>query len=147
MSRNRNRREFKRSVKVAIIKRATKELPSGFRYAACEKCGMDCRGRFVIDHIDPDALQIDKSKPLTAEEGQLLCLPCNEIKTKKDIADIAKVKRQEAEYLGADKPNKSPIPRRPKAPRQTDKLDSIRALGSPSLSRQVMEKYAGVSDD
>src|SRR6185312_17094844 len=75
-----SRNEFQRSVRVSIIKRATKSLPSGFSYVCCERCGMDARGRFVVDHIDPDALQIDKSRTLTAEEGQVLCDPCNKVK-------------------------------------------------------------------
>ena len=94
-----NRREFTKAVKVEIIKRARVNA-----VIRCEKCAVDVRGSWHIDHIDPDAMQIDKSEPLTAEEGQLLCLPCHDEKTRKDVADIAKAKRREAAHLGARRP-------------------------------------------
>ena len=97
------RREFMKAVKVQIIKRAIGS--SGF--AHCEACGQSTHGRFAIDHINPDGMQIDKSKPLTAADGQLLCLPCHDEKTKSDVSDIAKAKRVEAAHLGA----KPPAPR------------------------------------
>ena len=96
-----SRREFGRSVQVQIIKRASDSL--GF--ARCELCGVICK-KFIIDHFSPDAMQINKDKALTAGEGQLLCYPCNKEKTKKDISDIAKVKRQEASHLGANTPKR-----------------------------------------
>src|SRR6185312_16683033 len=126
---------FQRSVRVSIIKRATKSLPSGFSYVCCERCGMDARGRFVVDHIDPDALQIDKSRTLTAEEGQVLCDPCNKVKTAQDVINIAKAKRIEARHLGDRDPRTAKIAQRPKVPRSSSKLDSIRVLGS-ALKRQ-----------
>lgn len=95
-----NRREFTKAVKVAIIKRATRSFHE-FPQQWCEKCGSLCTSRFEIDHRDPDAMQIDKSRKLTAEEGCLLCLPCHAEKTAKDIADIARAKRREAVHLGA----------------------------------------------
>ena len=92
------RREFTKAVKVEIIKRAT---PAGTLTPPwCEQCGAMAH-KWAIDHIDPDAMQTDKSKPLTAAEGQLLCLPCHDEKTKADVADIAKAKRVEAAHLGA----------------------------------------------
>ena len=63
--------------------------------------------KFAIDHVNPDAMQTDKSNPLTAAEGQLLCLPCHAEKTKADVSDIAKAKRVEAIHLGV----KPPAPR------------------------------------
>ncbi len=93
-----SRREFSKAVKLQIIKRAT---PAGTLAPPwCEECG-SMAFKWAIDHIDPDAMQIDKSKPLTAADGQLLCLPCHAEKTKADVADIAKAKRVEAAHLGA----------------------------------------------
>jgi hypothetical protein len=106
-----NRREFTKAVKVEIIKRA---IPQGTRAPPwCEKCDAMAY-RFEIDHRDPDAMQIDKSKPLTAAEGWLLCIPCHSEKTAKDVADIAKAKRREASHLGA-KRDKQPIKSDPHA--------------------------------
>jgi hypothetical protein len=128
-----SRREFTKAVKVEIIKRANR---NGDRvYPWCEKCGQ-MAVRFQIDHRDPDALQIDKSRPLTASDGWLLCIPCHSEKTAKDVADIAKAKRREAAHLGA-RAAKAKIPSPPKAPRSTDKLDSIRALGPPMAFRSL----------
>src|ERR1700733_16140437 len=102
----------------------------------CEKCGAPTKFRFEIDHRDPDAMQIDKSKPLTAADGWLLCIPCHSEKTKKDVADIAKAKRREAAHLGA-RTGKAKIPGPPRAPRPTAKIDSIRALGPPMAFRSI----------
>src|SRR6185437_12744524 len=100
-----SRNEFQRSVRVSIIKRATKSL------------------------------QIDKSRTLTAEEGQVLCDPCNKVKTAQDVINIAKAKRIEARHLGDRDPRTAKIAQRPKVPRSSSKLDSIRVLGS-ALKRQ-----------
>jgi hypothetical protein len=129
-----DRREFTKAIKVAIIKRCSWGF-GNIDKPHCEKCGAMTL-RFEIDHRDPDAMQIDKSKQLTAAEGWLLCIPCHSEKTKKDVADIAKVKRIEARHLGATT-NKAKIPSPPKAPRLTDKLDSIRALGPPIAFRSI----------
>lgn len=88
------RREFPRAVKVACIKRATRD---GVTY--CEECGLPTR-RFDIDHIDPDGLT---GKP-TLENARLLCDVCHGTKTKSDVAKIARAKRQEARNLGLRKP-------------------------------------------
>ena len=107
------RRNFTRAVRVEIIKRAT-VASLNYRMPHCEKCNSQCaKQAFEIDHRDPDAMQIDKSKPLTAADGWLLCLPCHDEKTAKDVADIAKAKRREAAHLGA-KRDTQPIPQRPK---------------------------------
>jgi hypothetical protein len=92
------RREFSKPIKVEILTRC--KVPTGFR---CEACGaVVATGH--IDHIDPDALQVDKSEKLTADDGQFLCLPCHSIKTKDDVKHISKAKRIEAKHLGASKP-------------------------------------------
>lgn len=96
-----SRREFKRTIKIEIVRRATWSDGHVLRDQYCEKCREPTKGRFEIDHRDPDAMQIDKGKPLTADDGWLLCIPCHKEKTKKDKGDIAKAKRREAVHLGA----------------------------------------------
>jgi hypothetical protein len=92
------RREFSKPVKVEILTRC--KQPTGFR---CEVCGaVVTHGE--IDHTDADALQIDKTRKLTAEDGKFMCVPCHKAKTKIDVAIIAKVKRIEARHLGANRP-------------------------------------------
>lgn len=98
------RREFTKAIKVEIIKRATPHIGHG-PWPFCEQCCLQAK-KFEIDHRDPDAMQIDKSRKLTAADGWLLCIPCHDDKTKIDVADIAKAKRVEAKAIGADKPKK-----------------------------------------
>ena len=102
-----SRREFTRAVKVEISKRACGNgmLPDYL----CENCGKPTLGRWEIDHRDPDAMQIDKSRKLTAEDGWLLCIPCHAEKTKSDVAAIAKAKRIEANHLGVRRRPKQPL--------------------------------------
>jgi len=88
------RKNFSKSVIVACIKRATKD---GVVY--CESCTLPCR-KWQIDHIIPDGLT---GEP-TLENARLLCIECHFVKTKKDVAQIAKAKRQEAKHVGAVKP-------------------------------------------
>ena len=88
------RKNFSKSVIVACIKRATKE---GVVY--CEGCGLPCR-KWQIDHIRADGLL---GEP-TIENAKLLCIECHAVKTKDDVALIAKAKRQEAKHLGAVQP-------------------------------------------
>ena len=88
------RKEFSKSVKVAVIKRATVD---GQVY--CEECGCLTKGRFEIDHIRADGLL---GEP-TIENARLLCSPCHAEKTKTDVAAIAKAKRREALHLGVRK--------------------------------------------
>jgi 5-methylcytosine-specific restriction enzyme A len=88
------RREFSKAVKVACVKRATRD---GRQY--CEQCGALAK-RFEIDHVDPDGLT---GKPVL-ENAKLLCKPCHDVKTPVDVAKIARAKRREAKHIGADKP-------------------------------------------
>jgi hypothetical protein len=106
-----DRREFTRSVKVQIIKRSM--VMGEMR---CENCAAPVfpSKSFDIDHRDPDAMQIDKSRKLTALDGWILCRPCHKRKTAKDVTDIAKAKRREANHLGA-KRDKQPIKSDPHA--------------------------------
>ena len=86
------RKEFSKSVKVAVIKRAT---VNGQIY--CEACGCLVKGGFDIDHVRPDGLL---GEP-TLENAKLLCKSCHQEKTKSDVKSISKAKRVEAKHLGA----------------------------------------------
>jgi len=85
------RREFSRSVKVAVVKRATR---GGEVY--CEECGVMCKSKWEIDHVRPDGLLGEA----TLENARLLCRPCHVEKTATDVAQIAKAKAREARALG-----------------------------------------------
>lgn len=96
------RREFTKAVKVEIIKRATRNS-----VVYCEQCKLPTK-KFDIDHIKADALEVDKSGKLTAEDGQLLCSgsreTCHGKKTaEQDIPNAARAKRREANDLGVRK--------------------------------------------
>ena len=92
----RKRQEFSRAVKVAIKRRAMRA--TGYE---CECCGAIV-AYVEIDHRNPDALQVEKRK-LTEAEGWAICEPCHDRKTRGDVRQIAKAKRQEACYLGVRK--------------------------------------------
>lgn len=96
-----SRREFTKSTRVAIIKRATVE-----GVTRCEKC-FAAVTRFEVHHLKEDALEIDKSKPLTAVDGVLWCEPCHDEATRPFQTIIAKVKRVEARHVGATTPRGS----------------------------------------
>ena len=85
------RREFPRSVKVAVIRRATR---GGIVF--CEKCGAMAK-RWQIDHVRPDGLLGDP----TIENAQLIGECCYVEKNADDTAKIAKAKRREAAHIGA----------------------------------------------
>jgi len=93
-----NRREFKPAVIVKIVNRAMDDKGR----VVCEGCGLVLGDKlYHIDHTIPDAMAIDKSRDLMAEDGKLLgwhC--CHKPKTAKDQGDIAKVKRIERKRLG-----------------------------------------------
>lgn len=92
------RREFPKLVRVEILQRA--KVATGFR---CEKCGAVVASG-EVDHSKADGLEIDKTRKLTADDGQFLCIPCHREKTRNDVAMIAKAKRVEARHVGAAKP-------------------------------------------
>jgi hypothetical protein len=95
------RREFTRPQREAIRLRATNAAGE----ICCEGCGAVLTGkRREIDHIIPEALrpEADKKKPLTIAEGQLLGECCHrgpDGKTRHDVAQIAKGKRQNAKQF------------------------------------------------
>ncbi len=95
------RREFTRAQKAAIVHRAMNERGQ----VVCEGCGLVLASKkFEIDHVIPEALVVDKSKPLTIADGQLLGIDCchrgEDGKTAKDVGAIAKAIRCEAKNLG-----------------------------------------------
>lgn len=98
------RKEFPRSVKAQIVYRAT--TPDG--QIQCEGCGLILGKKpYHIDHTIPDALYLDKSYKLTAEDGKLLGVECcHKPKTAVDVADIARAKRREAKHFGFSRPKK-----------------------------------------
>jgi hypothetical protein len=103
-----SRREFPRSVKAEIVKRAMDEKGR----IRCEGCYGVVR-RFEIDHVIAEALVVDKTKPLTAKDGQLLGYCCHrgeDGKTAQDVANIARAKRRGAKHDGYARRTSRPIP-------------------------------------
>jgi hypothetical protein len=129
------RREFTKAVYAQIVKRAM--LKSG--EIACEGCGLILgRKKFHVDHTVPDALQIDKSRKLTAEDGKLLGVECcHKAKTVIDQGVIAKAKRVEESYLGMRSPAKklrgTAFPKAARPEKTSTKImPGYRALFAPS---------------
>lgn len=99
------RREFTRKQRAEIILRATG--PDGV--LVCEGCGLRLGKKpFEIDHILAEALVVDKSVPLTIEDGQLLGKECCHRggKTADDIRRIRKADRQRDKHTRAVKPKR-----------------------------------------
>jgi hypothetical protein len=95
------RREFTRAVKAEIVLRAT----NAQGVVCCEGCGLVLgKRKFEIDHILAEQLIVDKSRKLTAADGQLLGMECchrgEDGKTNKDVAAIARAKRRQENDLG-----------------------------------------------
>ncbi len=97
-----NRREFTKAVYAQIVKRAMQENGE----IACEGCGLILGKKpYHVDHTIADALQVDKSRKLTADDGKLLGVECcHKTKTAKDVEIISKAKRNEANHLGMKAP-------------------------------------------
>ena len=124
------RREFPKSVKVAVIKRATRD---GVTY--CEGCGALAK-RWQIDHIRPDGLLGDP----TLENAQLLGECCYAPKNAADTTAIARAKRREAKHLGA-KRSSGQIPSRGFAPvTARDRPHTKRVAGMSGIARQIVER-------
>ena len=70
----------------------------------CEECGAPLKlGGGEVHHKTADGLAVDKSQPLTAEDGVLLCSgpgSCHARHTASDVPAIARAKRIEAAHLG-----------------------------------------------
>lgn len=93
------RRGFPDRLKVQILKRAMDENGR----VRCEGCGGVLKAKqYEFDHKIAEALVVDKSKALTAEDGQLLGNCCHrgeDGKTNADVKIIAKAKRREIAHL------------------------------------------------
>lgn len=91
------RREFTRAVYAQIVHRA---MVGG--EIACEGCGLVLGKKpYHVDHTIPDALQVDKTRKLTCDDGKLLGVECcHKPKTVADQGNIAEAKRREAKHLG-----------------------------------------------
>lgn len=89
-----------------------KEFPAKIKMAAWLRSGGKCEntscgrklftGDINYDHDDPDGLT---GEP-TLENCKVLCRGCHKIKTKSDVARIAKAKRIERRHLGIRKKSK-----------------------------------------
>jgi hypothetical protein len=96
------RREFTRKQKAQIVARATDPQTGRVR---CEKCGLVLGLKpYQIDHILEEELVVDKSKPLTIEDGQLLGVDCcHKPKTAERIRMIRKSDRVRDRHTRASK--------------------------------------------
>jgi len=122
-----SRREFDRRTAVAIIKRSmVNGVPTCERIDEGKRCA--CTRGLEVNHIDMDAMQIDKSRKLTPDDGENICKAHHQVETKDQMAMLANTLRMEAAHLGADKPNTQKIAQKAKPVRSTFKQDQIRAL-------------------
>jgi hypothetical protein len=134
-----SRREFPKSVKAEIVRRAM--TPEGL--VACEGCGLILGKKpYQIDHTIPDALFLDKGRKLTAADGKLLGQECcHGPKTHQvDIPTIAKVKRVEARDKGIIRPKgqiKSPGFTKPAKAKQASRHDWAPELPQRQLYAKV----------
>lgn len=93
---------------------ARRDFPTRIRVERFQFCGGRCEGvregrrcdaklepgRWHCDHDDPDGL----TGAPTFENARCLCIPCHLVKTKADVAKIAKAKRNYARHIGASRP-------------------------------------------
>lgn len=102
------RREFPRKIRAAIVLRAT----NADGLICCEGCGLVLgRKPYEVDHTTPEALVMDKSKPLTADDGKLLGKACcHSPKTAEDIRRFRKADRQRDRHTGAMRKTARPLP-------------------------------------
>lgn len=105
-----SRRNFTRNQREQIVERSKNSRGE----ICCESCGLVLAGKpYEIDHIIAEGLrpEADKQKPITIAEGQLLGKECCHRgeggKTNKDVARIAKAKRQADRHLGIKRPKQS----------------------------------------
>ena len=142
------RREFSRNQQEAIVERSKRN-----GVICCEGCGLVLAGKpHEIDHVIPEGLrpEADKKKPLTIAEGQLLGKDCchrgEDGKTNKDVAQIAKAKRQNAKHLALKTAKPKPkIPSPPKAEKaQTKTSLPVRMLYGRG---QLMQPLGGTDLD
>ena len=91
------RRNFTRAVAVEIVKRSCARREDG--QPSCERCGaIGCK--LEVHHLAMDAMQVEKSRKLTADDGELLCEPCHDPITSKQRKELAKAQAREAKHAG-----------------------------------------------
>ena len=123
------RQEFSKSIKAAVIKRATRGLQT-----ICEECGTACT-QFEIDHRNPCGL----TGKATLENAFLLCRGCHKEKTAQDVAAIAKAKRVEANHLGVRPAPAKKIQNREfsKSERASKRQPRDPVVGQSAFARQI----------
>jgi hypothetical protein len=106
------RTEFSKNVRLEIFKRA-----GGLENLRCEgnDCGVPLRGKpFEVDHTlecwEMEDIEHGLRRPLTAEDGKLLCIPCHQEKTGRKAGERAKGKRLVAKAARAEKKYSRPLP-------------------------------------
>ena len=144
----RNRIEFSRNVKREIYERACNPLFPNHANGVigivpfCEKCATPCHsGRYEIDHVVADAYRQDQRSPLTATDGQLLCLPCHKAKSAMDKANIERAKRRSDKAKGVIRPAgklKSRGFEKPAKPIPSDRRSRIDKTAIPALPRKPL---------
>jgi len=121
------RREFSNKVRLEIVHRAMNDKG----LVVCEGCGLVLgRKPYHIDHTIPEAMVVDKGRPLTAADGKLLGWDCcHKPKTAVDQGDIAKSTRAELKHNGARRAQR-PFPgsRRDKWKKKMDGSAVLRCL-------------------
>jgi hypothetical protein len=129
------RREFPRRIRAAIILRAT----NAAGLVTCEGCGLVLgRKPFQVDHTLPEALVVDKGRPLTAADGKLLGQECcHAPKTRVDLGMIRKADRQRDKHTGA-----SAKPSRIRS-RGFEKPPAQRRASSPLAKKLPPRRYYG----
>lgn len=104
--------EFSRTVRAEIIKRAMHNgIPKCEHvYSNGARCG-SIKG-LEVNHKAMDAMRSDDDKrkrKLTADDGELLCSAHHREETKRQQADLAKARAQEAAHIGAKPPPAKPM--------------------------------------
>lgn len=121
------RRNFSTPVRVEIVKRATKD---GVVYCEHEGCGLPTK-KYEVHHLKMDAMEVDKSRKLTAKDGAIFCIPCHDRETKVQMPILAQALAREASHLRVAPPPKAEIqspPKREKPKRDVLPIPERRAL-------------------
>jgi len=92
-----NRQNFTRAVLVEMAKRCTR--PDG--QMACERCGA-IGVRLEAHHRIMDAMKSSEAKKrkLTADDGEMICVPCHQPETSRQRKELARAEASEARHLG-----------------------------------------------
>lgn len=128
-----SRREFKRDVRVAIIKRSVVNgVPTCEWLDNGVRCG--CQKGLALHHDTMDAMEVDKTSKLTIDDGRMLCPPHHDPITKKQRKDLKRVQAAEARHLGDKDPRTQKIqsPGFPKAAKES------RISAKPSLPPRAL---------